>query len=61
MVAIRKALRDELGRPALTAGLAVLGPGESVAELVARADHALYARRIRRRFVPEPLDEAGEA
>jgi len=52
MAAIRTALREELGGVVITVGLAALEPGETVDELVARADRALYAQRTRRRFAP---------
>ena len=58
MTAIRKALREELSRPAITVGLAALEPGETVDQLVARADRALYAQRTERRFAPRSSDDA---
>ena len=57
MAAIRKTLREELDGASITIGLAHLEPGETVDELVARADRTLYAQRTRRRFGPRPSGE----
>jgi diguanylate cyclase (GGDEF)-like protein len=61
MDAVTKALRRELGRSAITVGLATLEPGEAFVDLVGRADEALYERRAGQRFVRAPPDRGGGA
>ena len=59
MGAVRNAICRELGRSAITIGLADLEPGERAADLIARADESLYARRASERFARGTADPAG--
>jgi diguanylate cyclase len=42
---LRKSTNESLGRVTVSAGVAELGPGETAASLLQRADDALYASK----------------